>query len=313
MDHMLLNEFVLALSQTYDCTVKEDSMSVLSAIDRAFYIDDINYMSIADRVYTFWPLGRGNADLFCYVRCFNEKTIETLRIPSRYSIHVSTKYEDGVADMLEAMTPIGKQAREITINAAPNVDVRRIMSDIGMLFENESILSVCKRYVPTNETYHLPDMPNLILRPYTDVDFQTICQNYSEFTPCYHPNSVLKQYVQERNIDILDNTTSKIEGFESDFWTLFAGDRPVLSVVPNVYDIGMVGFMHHHILYQNNVSAEMIDFALKSLCCIYKNRGYVIRTIAVFDNDPFESAAALQRIGMVNDYQFVTIYKRKKR
>ena len=62
------------------------------------------------------------------------------------------------------------------------------------------------------------------------------------------------------------------EGMREDVWTLYRGDKPILSLIPEVYPSEIMGFMNAHVLYCGDVGAEEVDFALKRKKLEYTER-----------------------------------------
>ena len=306
---------LLPLKEKYPFTHKQESMELLTQSNGAYYIDDINYLTIGDLCYVFWPLGVGNCTLFCYVRFFEEKAINGVVRQFPPTVHISTQSQEGVLELLEALPFSLKELKECSINADIRVDILGILSKISFIDRLDSRDEIgYLRYVPTEATYTLPQDSLLILRSASEepaASYESILAAHPHSIPRYHPLSAAKRAVALRGADEQMRIEEDFldEGMREDVWTLYRGEEPILSLIPEVYPSKIMGFMNTHVLYCEDVGAEEVDFALKSLVTIYRGRGYTVRTIALVDEDPFESGAALERIGMRADYRFVSLKK----
>ena len=315
---MTIGEFeerIAPMKEKYPFTDKETGIKLLEKSNKTYYIDDINYLSIGAHCYVFWPLGVGNCTLFCYVRFFEEKAINGVVRQYPPTVHISTQSQEGVLELLEALPFSLKELKERTVNADVKVDLGRVFagSIYDECFENGGNVGYF-RYVPTEATYTLPQSSLLTLRSASEdptASYESILAAHPHSIPRYHPLSAAKRAVALRGENEQERIEGEFldEGMREDVWTLYRGDKPILSLIPEVYPSEIMGFMNAHVLYCGDVGAEEVDFALKSLAVIYREKGYTVRTIPLADEDPFEGGKAMERIGMRADYRFVSLKK----
>lgn len=305
---------VVPLKERYEYTDREKSIEILSSLNRTYYIDDINYISAGQETYTFWPLGVGNRELFFYIRFYAEVIMDDKVIALKPTLHISTQTGACVSKLLDETAYLRDCLGIISINAAVSVDVHKILYDLNHPFR-EIPSEYDKRYnhiryVPTEKTYSLPNIDVFSLCSAEEnsiASFDYIMETHPEIIPFYHAKSKNRRYIEYKGKNELNDIQGKMLCLKEHVWTLFRGDQPMLSVIPDTYNIGIIGFMYGHALYSNEVNQSMIDYVLKKLCCIYRDRGYVVRVVTFSDEDPFEGTETLSRIGMIPDYRFVSL------
>ena len=275
---------------------------VFTYLDRSYYIDDINYISLGQETYTFWPLGVGNRDLFFYIRFFAEVIFDDKVIANKPTLHISTQTDMNVSKLLDETAYLRECLRIISINTAVSVDVHKILYDLNHPFR-EITSEYDKRYnairyVPTEKTYSLPNIDGFSLcsaEEDSKASFDYIMETHPEIIPFYHAKSEKRRYIEYKGQNELNDIKTMFGGgLKKTEWTLFHGDQPMLSVMPDTYNIGIIGFMYGDALYSNEVNQPMIDYVLKKLCFIYRDRGYVVRTVTFSDEDPFEGYGDLR-------------------
>jgi len=301
----IFDEITAPYKERFAFTDKEETMRILKEHDVMYYLADIHYMSFWDECCCFWPGGIEDRDNFFYFRYLYSKDDRPERVDIPYLCFENVELLREVLGLIREFN----LCKTFSINAKPDFDIDSALTGFETDFEKRKRLIF---FYPTEETFDVPDRDDYKLVT-ADPDGNEASPLYILSDPSITPSFLENSILFKRRVKPVDDFTMFGNGYEDFIRTFYKNGKPIFSCRMSDYEFygfSMISFADDHFIYTKDVPEDindMIDFAHKSLCREYRDRGYIVKNIALDEEDPFEGAEACRRIGMKETRYFYKI------
>ncbi len=295
----IFDEITAPYKERFVFTDKDETMRILKEHDPMYYISDIHYMSFWDECCCFWPGGIEDRDNFFWFRYLYSKDDRPEQVDIPYLCFENVELLREVLGLIREFN----LCKTFSINAKPDFDIDSALSGFESCFEKVD----CRIFFyPTEETLDVPDRD----------DYKLIAADPdgNEASPSYilsDPSIAVGHFDRLKGFETIKEYPEEHrkfykEEYEYDEWTrtFYKNGKPIFSCYMQEYEFygfSMASFSDAHYIYTKDVPEDiddMIDFAHKSLCREYRDKGYIVKNIACDEKDPFDGAISCRRIGM---------------
>ena len=304
----IFDEITAPYKERFAFTNKDETMRILKEHDVMYYLADIHYMSFWDECCCFWPNGMDDRDNFFWFRYLYSKDDRPEQVDIPYLCFENTELLREVLKLIREFN----LCKTFSINAKPDFDIDSALVGFEADFEKRN------RYIffyPTEETFDVPDRD--------DYKLIAAAPDGNEASPSYilsDPSVAVGHFDRLNGFETIKEYSEELrKKFKDEYKyneftrTFFKNGKPIFSFDIADYDFcdfTMMSFSDTHWIYTKEVPDDvndMIDFAHKSLCREYRDKGYIVKNIACDEEDPFEGAISCRRIGMKETRYFYTI------